>query len=255
MIIQNHKGLGLEVKRFLNLDARNYDPGLMHGATLPSAQIADESVESGDIKDGTIVNSDISASAAIAFSKLAALTSTYILVGNGSNVPTAVAMSGDATLANTGALTIASGAVTRAKMSAPALSKSVLISPATIATTGNIDTYLIVPEAGTLVSADFSGVDALAANDSNYVTFSITNLGQAGSGNTAMLAATDANTTKATGGTGLAANTKRSLTVHGTGANLAVAAGDRLLVRVAATGTLANTVTYPTFLLRFGGTT
>lgn len=59
-----------------------------------------------------IENADIKAAAAIAFSKLAALTSTNILVGNGSNVPTAVAVSGDATLANTGALTLANTAVT-----------------------------------------------------------------------------------------------------------------------------------------------
>lgn len=56
---------------------------------------------------GLIVNADISASAAIAFSKLATLTNTHILVGNGSNVATDVAVSGDATLANTGALTLA----------------------------------------------------------------------------------------------------------------------------------------------------
>lgn len=55
----------------------------------------------------SIVNADIAAGAAIAFSKLAALTSGNILVGNGSNVATSVALSGDATLANTGALTLA----------------------------------------------------------------------------------------------------------------------------------------------------
>jgi hypothetical protein len=37
-----------------------------------------------------------------------ALTSAHILVGNGSNVAASVAVSGDATLANTGALTVAS---------------------------------------------------------------------------------------------------------------------------------------------------
>lgn len=41
----------------------------------------------------------------IPFTGLASLTSGNILVGNGSNVPTSVAMSGDATLANTGAIT------------------------------------------------------------------------------------------------------------------------------------------------------
>lgn len=54
-----------------------------------------------------IVNTDVAAAAAIAFSKLASLTSTNILVGSAGNVPTAVAVSGDATLANTGALTLA----------------------------------------------------------------------------------------------------------------------------------------------------
>lgn len=51
---------------------------------------------------GGIVNADVNASAAIAFSKLAALTSASILVGNGSNVPTAVAVSGDISLSNAG---------------------------------------------------------------------------------------------------------------------------------------------------------
>lgn len=44
------------------------------------------------------------------------LTNTHILVGNGTGVATDVAMSGDATLANTGAITIANDAVTYAKM-------------------------------------------------------------------------------------------------------------------------------------------
>lgn len=53
-----------------------------------------------------IENADIKASAAIAHSKLANLTDSYVLVGNGSNVPTGVAVSGDVTLANTGATTV-----------------------------------------------------------------------------------------------------------------------------------------------------
>src|SRR3990167_4376997 len=87
------------------------------------------------------------------------------------------------------------------------------VAPATIATTGNTDGYIIAPISGILVSVDFSGVDALAANDTNYITFSITNLGRGGSGTAAMLAATDANTTKATGGTAISANTVRELTL------------------------------------------
>lgn len=60
---------------------------------------------------GSIVNADINSSAAIAFSKLASLTDGNILVGNGSNVPASVAVSGDITIDNTGAVTIANDAV------------------------------------------------------------------------------------------------------------------------------------------------
>jgi hypothetical protein len=122
---------------------------------------------------------------------------------------------------------------------------------ATIATTGNADVFVIAPVSGVLSAAWFSGVDALSTSDINFITFSITNLGTSGSGTAAMLAATDANTTKATGGTALTANARRVLSLNGTAANLVVAAGDRLRIRAAATGTLANTVTFPVYMLNF----
>lgn len=127
------------------------------------------------------------------------------------------------------------------------------ILSATIATTGNTDIYVIAPTSGNLVSVDFSATDALAASDSAYITFTITNLGQGGAGSTAMLAATDANTTKATGGTAITANDKwaSGLTLSATPNNTQVVEGDRLLIRAAATGTLANTITFPTYMLRF----
>lgn len=123
--------------------------------------------------------------------------------------------------------------------------------PATIATTGNTDAYIIAPINGSLSFAYFSGVDALAANNTNYITFTITNLGQAGAGTTVMLKAADSNTTKATGGTALGANTLRSLVLSTSPNDLQVVEGDRLLIRAAVTNTLANTVTFPTFLLLF----
>jgi hypothetical protein len=107
---------------------------------------------------------------------------------------------------------------------------------------GNTDLLVVCPFAGVLTAAYFVGEDALAANDTNYVTFTITNKGGDGAGSTAMLAASDANTTKATGGTAIAAADSRALTVNGTAANLVVAAGDTLLIRAAGTGTLANVV-------------
>ena len=62
------------------------------------------------IQAASLTNTEISASAAIAFAKLAALTSAHILVGSVGNVATDVALSGDASLANTGAITVASAA-------------------------------------------------------------------------------------------------------------------------------------------------
>jgi hypothetical protein len=130
---------------------------------------------------------------------------------------------------------------------------TVSIVSATIATTSNTDNYAIAPVTGSLLSVYFSPLVALATSDTNYITFTITNLGQAGAGTTAMLEAANSNTTKATGGTALAINTAQSLVISTTGANLLVAKGDRLLVRAAASGTLANTVTVPVYSLSFLG--
>lgn len=149
------------------------------------------------------------------------------------------------------------GTITRAMQTAAAASKDISVtSMVTIPTAaGNTDSYVIAPETGTLSSIDFSALAALATDNTNYVTFSVTNLGQAGAGSTAMLAASDANTTKTTGGSAISANTKRTLSLSAVANALNVVAGDRLLIRVAGSGTLANTVTAPTFMLRFGGTT
>ena len=58
---------------------------------------------------GQIVNADVNATAAISYSKLAALPSAEILVGNGSNVATPVTVSGDVGITNTGVTSISTG--------------------------------------------------------------------------------------------------------------------------------------------------
>lgn len=73
------------------------------------------------IGSGVIVNADVSGSAAIAYSKLAALPSAQVLVGSAGNVATAVAVTGDVTVSNTGVTAIASGVVAVADMSAPVM--------------------------------------------------------------------------------------------------------------------------------------
>jgi hypothetical protein len=114
-----------------------------------------------------------------------------------------------------------------------------------IATTSTTDEYLIAPQSGRLVSALFTSLAALAAHDTNFVTFTITNLGQAGAGTAVMLAATAANTTKITGGAALVANAKRALVLTTVAADKVVVEGDVLLVRFTAGGTLAGAVTRP----------
>lgn len=84
------------------------------------------SVSSTNILDGTILNADVNASAAIAYSKLAALTSTNILLGNSSNVATSTAVTGDVTISNTGVTAIGAGKVTEAMLLPMASSTSSL---------------------------------------------------------------------------------------------------------------------------------
>lgn len=86
------------------------DPTADRTITFPD--VTGTLVTTGDT--GSVTNAMLAGS--IALTKLANLTSGQLIVGNTSNVPTAVALSGDATISNTGALTIANDAVTAAKL-------------------------------------------------------------------------------------------------------------------------------------------
>lgn len=112
----------------------------------------------------------------------------------------------------------------------------------------------VISRHGVLNSARIIAEDALATSDTNYVTFAIANKLASGSGTTAMLAASDANTTKATGGSAMAAVTGRTFTVHGTAANLSVSRGDILLATATVAGTLANEVHTPRIRMTFNTT-
>ena len=63
---------------------------------------------SGVFSAASLVDADVSATAAIALSKLAAVTSGNIVIGNVSNVATSTAVTGDITITNGGATTLAS---------------------------------------------------------------------------------------------------------------------------------------------------
>lgn len=99
------------------------------------------------IAGNSIVDADINTSAGIAFSKLAALTSGNILVGNASNQAASVALSGDATISNTGVLTLATIADTKlatittaGKVSGGAITSGTIAGATAINTSGAITT-------------------------------------------------------------------------------------------------------------------
>ena len=127
----------------------------------------------------------------------------------------------------------------------------VQVNFAAIPTTVGMEGAVIVPEDGMLESIDFSGADNLVAHDTNYIAFYVTNLGQNGTGNVAMLATGLGNTTKLTGGSALTNGSRRKLTISTTHNLLKVKKGDRLRVSAQVFGTLPNTITLPVFMLRF----
>ena len=76
-----------------------------------TSEIATSGVATAEILDGTILNIDVGASAAIDFSKFATLASGNILVGSAGGVATSVAMSGDVAIIASGATTIQDNSV------------------------------------------------------------------------------------------------------------------------------------------------
>ena len=100
----------------------------------------------------------------------------------------------------------------------------------------------VMPFAGRLTAVKISDSTAITASDTNYHTITVVNKGTAGSGATAMIAAT---TTKATGGTGdITAYIPKDATLSTTYANTLFAEGDVIAVTAtvasSGTGTAAN---------------
>ena len=89
-----------------SLDSEHYVDG-----SVDLAHLSANSVDSSKIVDGSIVNADVNSSAGIEISKLGGLNSSKIIVGNSSNIPAPVDMSGDITITNAGVTTIGADAV------------------------------------------------------------------------------------------------------------------------------------------------
>lgn len=131
-------------------------------------------------------------------------------------------------------------------LSGTARSKNVQVAIPTVPTAaGTLEFLIIMPFTSTISSVRVAFKDALAANDTNFVTFRLINKTTADSD---VIAATDANATKLTGGTALVAYAVRTLTLANA-AGVAVAAQDLLAVRITGTGTLANALTEGTIII------
>jgi hypothetical protein len=103
------------------------------------------------IAAGAIVNADVNAAAAIAFSKLATLASANILVGSAGGVATSVAMTGDIAISNTGVTSIAAGAIINADINAAA---AIAFSKLATLASGNV---LVGSAGGVATSVAMSG--------------------------------------------------------------------------------------------------
>ena len=130
----------------VNLSLTNGDTGQITAATLTAPRtytfpdVSGNVVTTGDtgtvtstmIADGTITNDDVSASAGIAFTKLQNLTDAHLLIGSATDVPTAVAITGDISITNAGVTSIAAGSIVNADISgSAAIAASKIVSAST----------------------------------------------------------------------------------------------------------------------------
>lgn len=115
------------------------------------------------ITDGTIVNGDISASAAIDYSKLAALSAGRLIVGNASNVPTAVDVTGDVTIDSSGVTAIGSGVIVNADINASAAIDDSKLG--TISTADKVSLSALNIDGGTDIGGDLADADLIIVDD------------------------------------------------------------------------------------------
>ncbi len=133
----------------------------------PSGDITLSNTGVFGIAAGVIVNADVNASAAIALTKLAALPSAEILVGSAGNAATAVAMTGDIAITNTGVTSIQAGAIVNADVNAAAaidFSKLAVLSSANIlvGSVGGVATSVAMTGDVTISNTGVTSIAALS---------------------------------------------------------------------------------------------
>ena len=136
---------------------------------VTTAKIADGAVTAAKIADLSIANADVSATAAIAFSKLAALSSANVLVGSGANVATSVAVTGDVTISNAGVTAIAADSIVNADVNtaaAIAYSKLATLSSGNIlvGSAGNVATSVVMSGDVAIIASGATTIQAGAVD-------------------------------------------------------------------------------------------
>jgi len=130
---------------------------------IDATKIADGSVSNTEFQylDGVTSNIQVQLDSKVS----GTLLNTNIFVGNASNVATGVAMSGDATIDNTGLLTISDNAITTAKIGDTQVTNTKLAS--------GIDATKIAD--GSITNAEFQSLDGITGNIQTQLDAKMTN--------------------------------------------------------------------------------
>lgn len=114
------------------------------------------------IADSTVTDAKVAAGAAIAHDKLASITAGSVLLGNGSNVPTATALSGDVTINSSGVTAISSGVIVNADISASAAIDPSKVSGTAVVTSDSRLSDARTPTDGSVTDAKVASNAAIA---------------------------------------------------------------------------------------------
>jgi len=141
-------------------DGTIVDADINASAAIAKTKISGTAITAADtgtvtstlIADGTIVDGDINASAGIAHTKLAGITAGSVLMGNASAVPTATALTGDVTISSSGVTAISAGAVVTADIADGAVTSAKIAD-------GAVTSAKIAD--GTIANADINSAAAI----------------------------------------------------------------------------------------------
>jgi hypothetical protein len=136
--------------------------------SVENSMLADDAVGADELAANAVVNASVASNAAIAFSKMEALQAARIVVGNGSNVATGVAVSGDITMSDAGVVTIAAGAVENSMLAddavgADELAANAVVNASVASAAGIAYSKMEAVNAGRIMVGNGSNVGTLVA--------------------------------------------------------------------------------------------